>query len=727
MLRKTFLKKIFLALIVMFFIFSALTSCGKQEEKAEVSVPIPVTVDEDIREILENKSIEFSATSFDLIDKDHEANNITKLDAVILKLTAAYSPEKLQEKYLSKREEHLPPSDDLRREIQWIINNFDDLNEESQNKLQPFILLPDDPNSFFNPLNQDGDETILQKLSLVDKAFASGDAWNTLRLNISGKEDAGTIYYLGNSLTSDGIPMKKKAETIKEAVEKAWPLYKSLLRIEPEKHLAIYITDLKTERSSQEGAAYYLQDENTKELLSFHIGIEWSLSGDYLKSVTAHELFHIFQYHSMMEYEELEAWWLQEATAVWAENYVYPQVNREHIYLDTFFGNLEEQFISKEGVREYAGYMLFFFLSERYQNNDFIPDFILNSKGYDVANYIINSMDDFPETYSQFALWNWNRKPWKRYSDNGTFPSKRPYGTAVQNMILEDEVIAEDEIFLPSGGIGYRYYHVFQEAIDKIKFDFTDVPWNGHLKIQALYKVGEEWLTRDCTDLASVIFCRNKPSEKVKGVLLVFSNADLDVSKESLQVTFEVDTKGECPQTINGYTKITETMTYREGNAQASMAISYYSEDELEYDKERNAYVIVKRTLNYNIESDKSFPDTAFIGLGGNATSGSGSLMETYVIEEAPLRLKKIGQGGYFYPDPETRKTEWVNYSDTVLGNYTDTPMGLTFIFFGASGGIDLLPEDIKENGISGNRNAKVNVDDKMSMETTLEFSYNIK
>ena len=94
----------------------------------------------------------------------------------------------------------------------------------------------------------------MQKLSLIDKAFASGDAWDTLSLNISGKGDAGTIYYLGNSITSDGIAMKKKAETVKEAVEKSWPLYKSLLRIEPEKHLAIYITDLKTERSSQEGA-----------------------------------------------------------------------------------------------------------------------------------------------------------------------------------------------------------------------------------------------------------------------------------------------------------------------------------------------------------------------------------------------------------------------------------------------------------------------------------------
>ncbi len=73
------------------------------------------------------------------------------------------------------------------------------------------------------------------------------------------------------------------------------------------------------------------------------------------------------------------------------------------------------------------------------------------------------------------------------------------------------------------------------------------------------------------------------------------------------------------------------------------------------------------------------------------------------------------------------QKSDWVNYSDTVLGNYTDIPIGLTFIYLGASGGLDVLPEEINKNGILGNRNAKVNIDDKMSMETTLEFSYDFK
>ncbi|HBQ64193.1 MAG TPA: hypothetical protein DD727_04575, partial [Clostridiales bacterium] len=138
--------------------------------------------------------------------------------------------------------------------------------------------------------------------------------------------------------------MEQKARDMKEALEKAWPMFQELLALNPDRHLAVYLTDLQLAVSNQAGAAYYLQDEN-KNLLSFYINVDWSLSGDKLKSVTAHELFHIFQYHGMIEYETVEAWWLQEATAVWAENYVYPRVNREHMYLELFFASLEEPLI----------------------------------------------------------------------------------------------------------------------------------------------------------------------------------------------------------------------------------------------------------------------------------------------------------------------------------------------------------------------------------------------
>ncbi len=690
-------------------------------------------LDEDLREILQSKSEKPPATSFDLIDNDFESGTLTREAAVLLKLTAAYSSDKLAKKYRGAAPNiSAPHSDALRRDIQWVMNNFEEFDEPLREKFRPFILRPDDPNSFFNPDNKNKEGSILQKLAFTRTAYASEQRWKSLDFAVSGKPNAGTIYYYENALTADGIPMKQKAAAVKQALEKAWPMYKGLLHNEPDRHLALYLMDLQIATSNQAGAAYYSQDKTTKELLNFYIGVDWSLSGDYLKSVSAHELFHIFQYHSMREYEELEAWWLQEATAVWAENFVFPLVNREHSYLDFFFGSLEDQFINKGGSKDYAGYMLFFFLSERYRNDSIIADIILTTKGYDIATYIMNALEDFPDTYAQFALWNWNAKPWKMYSDNGTFPAKRPYGTALQNMVLQNAAIAEDDIVLPPGAIGYKYYHIADNNIKRVKFDFTDMPWDGNLHVQALYKVGNQWLHRDCTDLNSVIFCRSKPSEKIKGVVLVFSNADLktptELSMEPLQLTYEVDTTGECPQTINGYTKITETMTYRDGNASASMVINYYSEDELEYDEARDAYVITKRSLTYTLSSDKNFPDTAVFGLGGNDTTGSGTLVETYDLHDAPIRFERAqGGGGYLVPDPETNKRDWVKFNDTVLGAYNDNPMGIALIYLGATGGIDVMPEEIDENMVKGNRSNKVSIDAKMEMETTMDFSYNLK
>jgi len=748
--KKPALLIISVALIAV--IFLALAGCGKSAAPASGTAPAAAgqaqptagvnaeneaalahaledpNLDADLREILQTPKIKPLPTSFDLIEKDLAAGTITKEQAVLFKLTAAFGGGKLPKIYQGVVNASAPDSDELRRDIQWVMNNFEQLDGTLQEKLRPFILKPDDPGSFFNPANSGKEQSVLEKLALTKPVYASDSQWQTLGFSVAGKPDAGTIYYYEDVLTADGIPMRQKAATVKESLEKAWPMFKSLLHTEPGRHLAFYLTDLKLATSNQAGSAFYLQNKQTRELLTFFIHVDYSQSGDYLKSVSAHELFHIFQYHCMKEYETLEAWWLQEATAVWAENYVYPLVNREHTYLDLFFGSLEEQFVNKGGGKDYSGYMLFLYLSERFCNNAMIADVILSSQGYDVAAYMVNALPDFPALFGEFALWNWNAKPWKRYSDNGTFPAKRPYGTVLENLALENAAVKEDGIVLSPGAIGYKYYHITDNNIKRVKFDFTDVTWDGSLHVQALYKVGDQWLLRDCTEMNSVIFCRSKPSENIKGVVLVFSNADLEVSKEPLDISFAVDTTGECPQTITGYTKITETMTYRDGNATASMVVSHYSEDELEYDEDRDAYVITKRSLTYTLSSDKSLPDLAVIGLGGNATSGSGTLTETYERDEAPVRFERAKDGsGYLVPDPDTKKTDWVKFHDTVLGAYEDIPLGLALMYLGATGGIDVAPEEIGENGVKGNRANKVSVDSKMEMETTIEFNYSLK
>ena len=107
-------------------------------------------LDADLREILETKTEKLPPTSFDLIEKDFESGVLTKEAAVLLKLTAAFSPEKLAQKYRSDlANASMPHSDELRRDIQWIINNFDEFDGALQEKFRPFILKPDNPESFF--------------------------------------------------------------------------------------------------------------------------------------------------------------------------------------------------------------------------------------------------------------------------------------------------------------------------------------------------------------------------------------------------------------------------------------------------------------------------------------------------------------------------------------------------------------------------------------------------
>jgi hypothetical protein len=696
-----------------------------------------VDLDEDLREILMTKSENPPGTIFDRIDRGLNSGTLTREEAVLLKLTAAYFPDQLDEQYRVNVPDTTPIySDYLRRDIQWIMNHFEELDRTLQERLRPFTLRPDDPDSFYNPANKSKKQSLLHKLGLRQVVYADEQQLDSIEFSVSGKPFAGTIYYDASAQTSDAIPMEQKVATMKEAVEKAWPMFKNLLQAEPVGKLRIYLTDLQIATSHQAGAAYYSQDKSSRQLLDFYIKVDWSLSGNELKSVTVHELFHIFQYHVMEEYEELEAWWLQEATAVWSEHYVYPLINREHGFLDVFFGSLDAQRIDKGGLLDYASYMFFFYLSERADNDGLIADIILTTKGYDVATYIMNTITDFPDIYAQFALWNWNAKPWKFYSDNGTFPALRPYGTALQKKILRDSEIVEEGVVLPPGAIAYQYYHVISNDTQRIKFDFSDMPWDGNLHIQALYKVGDQWMRRDCTDQDALVFCRNKPSENIKGVVLVFSNADIEnpnllstnpqiYSKDPVQLAYEIDTTGQCPESISGYTKITETMTYRDGNATASMVIHYFSEDELEYDEEREAYVITKRTLTYTLSSDKEFPDTAVFGLGGNDTTGSGLLVETYDLRDAPIRYQRQKKGGgVLYSDPVTESDDWVEYNDTVLGAYSGDPLSITFQYLGARGGMDVLSDEIDERGFRGNRQARVSVDAKMDMETTIEFSY---
>jgi hypothetical protein len=631
-------------------------------------------LDQDLREILSAKPEMDPPTSFELIDQYLADGLLKREDAVLLKITAAFNPEKLAPKYKGAPiDPNYAVSDDLRRDIQWVMNHFDELDKKLQEKLRPFILRPDESGSFFNPANAANQTSILEKLALVRTAHALETPWQEIIYDAPGRPGAVSILYKDGTLTTDSVPMVQKALIVKEALEKSWPMFKGLLDMQPAEPFKLYITDLRMATSGLAGAAHYVREEGI--LLETYISVDWSLSEDMLKSVVAHELFHIFQYYCMEEYEQTEAWWLQEATAVWAEDFVYPDLNMEHRFLNKFFRSLSEKMMTIGKLKDYSSYMFFFFLSEWFGDDQFVPDIILSSRGLHVSEQIMN-IPDFPSIFAEYALANWNRYPWKRYSDYGTFPNKSPYGPSLEKRILQQPEEHEEFLNMEAGGIQYIYYHLDSEQIKKVKFDFADIEWYGDLHGRALYKVGDQWSMRDFTDQSSLVFCLDRPTEDVKAVVLIFSNADLMYPQE---INYTVDTIGECPKAMPGITNI----VYEIKQGDQHIKVTMESEDLVVYNEEKKAYVLTERNISYNFSSklreDITADGSSFEFLSVEDT-GSGSLYETYDVTNGPIKFKigTTSNPGYINIAPRRNNQTWVTYTKTITmklpdNNYTDT------------------------------------------------------
>ncbi len=171
------------------------------------------------------------------------------------------------------------------------------------------------------------------------------------------------------SSASPGAPaaekenMRNKAIKVKEAFAKAWPMYKELLNIEPTAPFKVWLINLE---GGLDGGAIWHKKENRCSIL-----LKKTLDDKKLQSTAVHELFHCFQFYIGHKFrmDDHDVNWLMEATAKWSENYVYPDYNVEHEWLNLFFNTLDKERVYYNNKREYISYMLFFFLSQ-YLGND---------------------------------------------------------------------------------------------------------------------------------------------------------------------------------------------------------------------------------------------------------------------------------------------------------------------------------------------------------------------
>ena len=463
---------------------------------------------------------------------------------------------------------------------------------------------------------------LLFVLSFSHIAFAEQSEWKITV--VDGDIDAEITYYT--------TLHQEDAGWVKEAIEKAWPMYNAETGVNPATTVSLYVGDVfilgrKKEKTTQPDGMMIFQNGICKIYIS---------PGDekHVKSTTVHELFHCWQ-DSMKLKSYTRNTWMWEATAVWAEDWVYKNYASEHGYDQSFFNVLDTNLLDTGTNHEYGSYIYFY---KMYQQAGFSPTpviTLLKQLKTKKQSDIIKDQQGIHENIKEFALWNWNKEPFKEYTDTPSFPNIRPSGTSIKSVPVTSR--EEYKAKFETDGGGAQYIGVgFAEGVDKVVFKVSEYNTlnNEYIGMQALIKINDEWHYEDWSDQTEKTFCRGKEAQKVQVVVLIASNSHIADIKEfdsegNEMMTFgsaesgemTIDATGECPVTWSG------TITYTNDGGGSPLAIHQKLEiweelEEVMNEKGVMEFEIVKQEFTYTGGHTTKMP-CLMEGCPGDITSQS--------------------------------------------------------------------------------------------------------
>lgn len=715
----------FRAIYTLFIIAALLFSpgCAKKEQKAGENGAVQsaqakktltpeqyAQLDADIQKILASAQAQPPEPgSLEKIRTAFQNGKISKENAVLLAVQATSASGSLPPEYRGAEAESV---EEINAELQWICDNRTKMSAELRQKLEPFILNSDDPKSYYHPQNRKEGKGLAARLLQPGIALAAPDASGPIVVNTMNCEGAARIhYYNPTAAAAENDEMRQKALKVKEAMEKAWPMFKTLLGAEPSNPIRVELVAM-----GDRGQAIPLTGGYT-------IRLNKILDFKNIQSVAAHELFHCFHFSMdlFLRVGTRDMNWLLEAAAKWSEDFVYPEYNVEHSWLQRFFQSLDQERVQFNGGHEYASYMLFFFLSQYSGSDGYVPLILRQAKNGQALDAVMGSITGYDDVYAEFALYNWDKEPWLAYQDFPSFPHPGAAGSAIDIDIVIDSGKSSYSNLLKKGAAKY-IAHIFDNNVEKqqrVEFDFKTPSTDRRVHRQALVKIGNVWHREDWTDIASRSFCRKNPEQNVKAVILVLSNSDL---KNDKVARYDLSTEGACGG-LTGYTKITTSLNTGISNHKSE----YISEDVLVYDAEKEAYVIKERTFRYTGESTGGTdviigPQDNEIKLGTmtGTVAEHGFLSEQYEQqEERPVKLKLADDGSItFVVEPKKKATRWVTRVEN--GQFLGVPhRKVEKIDVSPGGTFKLKESEIQNKKIKGRRD--------MGLGGVIEFEYDLK
>lgn len=626
---------------------------GGQNKTPEKIENLP---NESISKSQDMKKFEIPKTPLDKLNYDYKDGKIDKKDYIFYSLEALYDPKNIPKEY-----EGAPITNyDATDEIMLAIENWDSLPQNYKEKIETWIALPDITNS--------------KKLDLkAERSYSktilfSGESMEVLTVEaIPGKAKIiGSLPPGSND--ADRYKLQTYIGYVSKGIQDSWNKFKDMLALEPTEEVYFYV---KTVPAGMLGTATIRKTVlDPVKRCRIEIDPAQTITETKTRSVTAHELFHCYQYYiPLTNWGNTDEKWLREATATWSENVIYPEYNREWNFLDAFFNSRSAPLITSEGNKPYSDYMFFLFLQQNNGNEWSVIKPLLAAKTKGVKG-ALKDIENYDSKFADFVAWNWNKDPMKKYADFPSFPSKEIAQQGRQDFTVVSKEESEAVYSVGGGSATYHIYNIPEgTGVKQITFNFKS-HGDAQRQRRALVKIGDHWEDQSWTYLMNKRFCLTKPEEKVSEIILMLSDSNLD-SDNIAFTSYEVDTTGECPFEISGTTRITHTTSIDgSGNGAVGgtyMTGTYVSNDVLQYDEEERAYKLKTRmaSCTYNEKTDAA--DSMYSIK--TVKSGSGTTAEEYGdITEAPLKIRFHDDEDIidFFVYPDYNNPEWVSYSSTV-------------------------------------------------------------
>jgi hypothetical protein len=470
-------------------------------------------------------------TTFELIDGAVVKGEITDETALLYKVYAYFGDARLPTAYVGD-----PPSGDREHGILTdVIARWSTLSAATRQALDPFLLPPIYPES---PFARGAASRSPQQAGSI---LADWSRMDTLRASVWYRAaDAGAATAASNLFAE---------------IENVWTTEESLMGRGPKSDggldhnggddkLDIYVLpSFRTPDPTDKPDGMVVPYKDTLDLLpgdppnierGAYILIRSSAASTHegARDVLAHEFFHAIALNQKNTDGVVASRWLNEATATWMEDYVYPtQIrNFEHAAGGRYFTDGYRVKFDEPPDGGYADYLFFFYLARKFSpnlNRDIWNNLVGNSSLQAIDAAIPGG---FKERWPEFAMYCWDHPGVDKFAQWDSISSGLVDGSAEPYLAFSSG--NGDGTSLPGGvvphlAMRYAFIEVLSDDVKRLEIQTPPVAGGAaNAKTSAWIKLADGTTrVEDWTSKTRVVFCRDKATENVTGLMLLRTNS----------------------------------------------------------------------------------------------------------------------------------------------------------------------------------------------------------